>query len=72
MKPTWILQANVPGFNAEKMEAEIRSRGMQCHFIKFMPNTERPYDLAGAEAIPYSAHAGCFASTTVMRHIQNS
>ena len=72
MHPICLVEANVPGINSEKLEKEFKSRGIPFQFVKFMPNTEFPYDIAGAERIPNSACVIFFGSLNTMRHIQQT
>jgi hypothetical protein len=69
--PVFVVQANVPGIDAEAMERECKQRQLQIQFLKPFTGNIPPHDLAGCESIQYNAHVVFFGSHVTMTHIQN-
>ena len=70
MRPTWLLEASVPGLPSEPLQAEIRRQGMHVCVVKHFPGSQRPRDILGSEHLAYDAFVLFMGTITLLSHIR--
>ncbi len=70
MDPTWLIEADVPGIDSARLQAEVRRQGMIPQVVKWRAEAPAPRDLLGSESIPLDASVVVLATLPVMRHVQ--
>lgn len=55
MDPTWLIEADVPGIDSARLQAEIRRQGMTAQVVKWRAEAPAPRDLLGSESVPLDA-----------------
>ena len=72
MRPIWLLEANVDGLPAQRLEAEIKKQGMSCQFVKHFPGSSPPRDILGSESVPREACVLFMGTLPLMRHLREN
>lgn len=70
MEPTWLIEADVPGIDSARLQAEIRRQGMAAHVVKQRGDAPPPRDILGSESVPLDACVVLLSTLPLMRHVQ--
>jgi hypothetical protein len=68
--PTWLIEADVPGIDSARLQAEVRCQGMTAQVVKWRAEAPAPRDLLGSESVALDACAVVLSTLPTMRHVQ--